>query len=298
MSALAWDRDGRDWPHRAESRFIAAAGLDWRVVQAGSGPVLLLLHGTGASAHSWRGLIPLLAERFTVIAPDLPGHAFTRGRPPGGLSLAGITAALRSLLDALDAQPALVAGHSAGAAIALELARQANPNLPVVGFNPALMPFPGLAARLFPALAKLLFVNPLVPRIFSRMARAPGETERFLARSTGSRIDAEGLRAYAALLGNARHCEGALGMMANWDLAAFAARLPGVANPVLLVQGERDSAIPLASVERACALLPKCSLAVAKRLGHLAHEEDPAMAASHILAFAHAHGIMAGELAG
>lgn len=293
MSALDWNREGRDWPQREDSRFVRTRGLEWRVVQTGSGPTVLLLHGTGASAHSWRGLVPLLAREFTVIAPDLPGHAFTRGRPTAGLSLAGITSALEALLAELDCGPALIVGHSAGAAIALDLANRTRPGLPVVGFAPALMPFPGLAARLLPALAKVLFVNPFVPRIFAAMARGPGEAERFLVRSTGSRIDAEGVRCYATLLGNSRHCEGALGMMASWDLAALADRLPAIVNPTLLVHGASDTAIPLSSVERACALLPGCTLAIAERLGHLAHEEVPTAAAERIRAFASAHAIAA-----
>ena len=44
----------------------------------GEGPDIVLLHGTGASTHSWRALIPLLAERYRVTAIDLPGHGFTR----------------------------------------------------------------------------------------------------------------------------------------------------------------------------------------------------------------------------
>jgi magnesium chelatase accessory protein len=73
----------------------------------------------------------------------------------------------------------LVVGHSAGAAIALQLvhdgvADHGGAGVPVIGFNPALMPFPGLAAQLFPSLARLLFVNPLVPRMLAGIARLPG----------------------------------------------------------------------------------------------------------------------------
>jgi magnesium chelatase accessory protein len=292
MRALDWNREGRDWPQRENTRFVDTSGLKWRIVQAGAGPTVLLLHGTGASAHSWRGIIALLGADFTVLAPDLPGHGFTRGRPPKGLSLEGISGALEALLCELENHPALIVGHSAGAAIALDLASRRRPDLPVIGFSPALMPFPGLAARLFPALAKMLFVNPFVPRIFAAMARAPGEAERFLVRSTGSRIDAEGLRCYATLLGDSRHCEGALGMMANWNLAALAERLPAIRNPALLVHGGNDTAIPLASVTEACALLPHGTLEMAIGLGHLAHEEDPAGAAERIRAFARAHAIL------
>lgn len=66
-----------NWPHRDCSQFIEAAGLSWHVQRMGEGPALLLLHGTAAATHSWAGLMPLLARRFTVIAIDLPGHGFT-----------------------------------------------------------------------------------------------------------------------------------------------------------------------------------------------------------------------------
>jgi magnesium chelatase accessory protein len=294
-SRLRWESEGRGWPQRQTSHFVDTTGVTWRVVRDGAGPTLLLLHGTGSSAHSWAGTIPELSRHFTVIAPDLPGHAFTRGRPRGGMSLHAIFQALSELMASLEAKPVIVVGHSAGAAIALEYARQLDPDLPVIGFNPALMPFPGIAARLFPAIAKLLFVNPFAPRLFARMARVPGETERFLIRATGSRIPYESVRCYRTLLGNSRHCEGALEMMATWNLPALAAALPTVRNPVLLIHSRQDSAIPLEQAREAAALLPQGALVVEEGLGHLAHEENPAMAAQHIVAFARAQGVLKQE---
>jgi len=293
MSApLDWDRDGRNWPQRAESRFVEAGGMTWRVVQKGRGPTLLLLHGTGASAHSWSGLIPALAEHFTVLAPDLPGHGFTRGRAVGSASLTNMARMLAGLTGVLGSKPAMIGGHSAGAAIALQFASREGAKVPIIGFNPALTPFPGIAQRLFPTLAKLLFVNPFAPRIFAGMMSAPFATERFLLRATGSRIDAQSLQCYGALLGNSRHCEGALGMMASWDLAALADLLPTIDNPVLLVHSRGDAAIPVSAVERANALLPHGVLAIDDTLGHLAHEEDSARAVRHILAFAEAQDVL------
>ena len=72
MSALDWSREGLIWPHREASHFVAAGAARWHVQRMGSGPPLLLLHGTGASVHSWRGLMPLLAQSHDVIACDLP----------------------------------------------------------------------------------------------------------------------------------------------------------------------------------------------------------------------------------
>ncbi|MFB0613027.1 alpha/beta fold hydrolase BchO [Aurantiacibacter poecillastricola] len=289
--SLRWESDGRDWPLREHSRFVPTGSLRWHAQVMGHGPAILLLHGTGAATHSWRDMAPLLASDYTVIAPDLPGHGFTQGRPRGGLTLDGISSALEDLLSALDIKPAMVVGHSAGAAIGLQLAKRAQGDIPVVGFNPALLPFPGPAANLFPALAKMLFVNPLVPRFFARMLRVPGETERFLKRATGSTIDARGLACYETLLTNSRHCAGALGMMANWDLQAFADTLPANDCPALLVHWSGDSAVPGWSAKEAAGLLPRGEVCVLPRLGHLAHEEEPGAACEIIRQFAADHGI-------
>ncbi|MDF8335745.1 alpha/beta fold hydrolase BchO [Novosphingobium cyanobacteriorum] len=281
-SAPRWDIEGRSWPHRLSSHFVETPGLIWHVQQMGQGPVALLLHGTGAATHSWRSVMPLLADGFTIIAPDLPGHGFTRGRPTGGLTLTAMACAIGHLLVKLEALPMVIAGHSAGAAIALQMSLANSAQTPVVGLNPALMPFPGLAARLFPSLARMLFVNPLVPRMLAGIARMPGETERFLLRATGSTIDAQGLAGYRALMSTAAHCGSAMEMMASWDLETLSRQYASIAAPVMLVHSDGDSAVPLASVEKAAALLPNARLEVLPGLGHLAHEERPDLAAQFI----------------
>ena len=74
---LSLDIHGKDWPLRQHSRTVTAGGLSWHVQIMGTGPVLLMLHGTGASTHTWRALMPELAKHYTIVAPDLPGHGFT-----------------------------------------------------------------------------------------------------------------------------------------------------------------------------------------------------------------------------
>ncbi|WP_271078459.1 alpha/beta fold hydrolase BchO [Aurantiacibacter sp. MUD61] len=280
-----------NWPNAEASRFVTAGGLDWHVQQVGEGPSLLLLHGTGASCHSWAGVMEKLAQDFTLIVPDLPGHGFTAGSLRGGPTLPNVTKALSALMDELGQHPDAIAGHSAGVAIALDYARTHAPKIPVIGFGPAITPFPGLAAKLFPAMAKMLFVNPLVPRIFAATTRIPGETERFLRRATGSTIAPEYLACYEALLGNHRHCEGALEMMANWDLDTFSEGLGEVSNPVLLVHGRKDKAVPTGAVDGAASRLPNAKLTLLDNLGHLAHEEAPQTAAQLINGFANEHPI-------
>ena len=270
-SPPSWRADGGDWPNREHSRFVAAGGVRWHVQVAGSGPVVLLLHGTGAATHSWRDVLPVLAGRFTVVAPDLPGHGFTSALTSP--TLPAMAAAVAALTAALGVDPALVVGHSAGAALALKLSLAAP--VPVVAFNGALLPFPGMAAAIFPTLARLLFVNPVVPALFAWQARSPGAVERLLG-STGSTLDARGTELYARLFRRADHVAGALAMMANWDLAALAADYPKLTSPLRLVVGERDTTVPPQVSRDVAGRVPGAEVVALPALGHLAHEEDPA----------------------
>ncbi len=286
---LNWERDGRAWPHREASRFVESDALRWHVQvmgpELGTAPILLLLHGTGASCHSWRGVMPALADRYTLVAPDLPGHGFTGSLPDARMTLPGMGDAVIGLVDALGIEPDAIIGHSAGAAIALAMALARFPETPIIGLNPALAPFPWPATQVFPAMARLLALNPLVPKLFSGMTRIAGDTEGFIERSTSSRIDRVGARCYAVLLGNSRHARAALSMMANWDLDPLERALPEIANPVLLIHARGDNAVPLSGVEAAARKLPDATLEVLDGLGHLAHEERPEEVAQLIAEF-------------
>lgn len=289
-----WEREGRDWPNRAASRFVDVDRLRWHVQIAGAGPVVLLLHGTGAATHSWRDLMPLLARDFTVVAPDLPGHGFTSGRPAGGLAMPAMARSVAALMTALELTPALIVGHSAGAAITARMAIDGAGKVPMVGLNAALMPFPGLAAKIFPTLARMLFVNPFAPHIFAGIARQAGEAGRFLTRSTGSKVDAAGADLYGRLFATPGHCAGAITMMADWDLEALAADLPRLAAPVLLIHGDGDAAIPASSARAAVTLVPGATVDVLPGLGHLAHEEAPELVAARIVVFAREQKVIGG----
>lgn len=292
MPPPRWQTDGRDWPHRESSRFVEAGGVRWHVQVAGGGPVLLLLHGTGASTHSWRDLVPALTSRFTVVAPDLPGHGFTSAlsRP----TLPAMARAVAALTVELGLSPALIAAHSAGVAIALRLTIDVAP-VATIGFGGALLPFAGIAAKLFPTMARLLFVNPFAPAIFAAQARDRSTVARFLARSTGSTLDAHGIDLYARLFARSDHVAGALAMMANWDLDSLKRDLPRVAAPVRLVHGDRDAAVPVGSVREAAKLIPAADVDVLHTLGHLAHEERPDVAVAAIIAAADRAGITGGR---
>jgi magnesium chelatase accessory protein len=278
-----WERDGRAWPNRDKSRFVDAGGLTWHVQIAGQGPVLLLIHGTAASSHSWGDLLPLLAERFTVVAPDLPGHGFTSAPAPEALSLPGMSAAVGALVQRLGLSPEIAVGHSAGAAI---LARMSLDGLIVprllISLSGALLPLRGLAGKWFSPAAKLLARSSLAPRMVALRARRNLDGMQRLVDGTGSKLTPEGIALYRLLVSSPGHVAAALNMMANWELETLQRDLPRLVPELLLVGFSNDKTVPPEEAERAHALLPRARLVVLGGYGHLAHEEDAARIAELI----------------
>lgn len=315
---LSWNRDGADWPLRESSRFITEGHLRWHVQQLrpswvteressaapanpGTGRTRLwLLHGTGASTHTWRDVAPILAQHHEVISVDLPGHAFTRGAVDEDLTLPGMAKALMRLHAALQDMPYAAAGHdpvtrpaprprdcwighSAGAAVALQIMRM-NPTIApqVVSLNGALLPWGGPAANLFMPMARALATHPWSTRFFLWNARRPGTVDALL-QDTGSVIDERGHRLYERLAHNEAHLRSVLRMMAQWELEPFARDLPLLQGRVTLISSALDRTVPPSVSERAARQISGARLVALPRWGHLGHEEAPAEWASLIL---------------
>ncbi len=266
----------KDWPHRAASAFVEAGGLRWHVQRLGSGPTVLLVHGAAASTHSFRDLADALTSEFDVVMVDLPGHGFTGAMDAP--TLPRVAQALGALLRRIGADPAMAAGHSAGAAVVLRMTLDAliSPEA-LAGFAPALQPYGGAADGLASRLTKVAFVNPIAPRLLSLHA-SPDRVRKIIAR-TGSHLDDAGVDYYVRLLKRPEHVAGALRMMANWNLRPLLEDLPALSVPVTFVVGETDQATPAADAER---LAKRLKAARGVRLpdeGHLAHEQHPQVAA-------------------
>lgn len=279
--ALDFDRDGLDWPNREASRFVDAAGIRFHVQVMGQGTPLLLLHGTGSSTHSWRDVMPRLAERFTVIAPDLPGHGFTRFASARDLSRGGMAHAISALLRVLDLVPNRAVGHSAGAAILLDIVGKKLSAIPdLVSLNGAFFPVSGLGGHFFSPLAKLVTGFGFIPRLVTAMADKRS-VERLL-RDTGSDVNARGIGLYQRLFSSESHVAGTLRMMAEWTLTDTEDQLRSLQSRLHLVKSLGDRTVPPSMADRVAALVPHPHLITIPRLGHLAHEERPDLAAQII----------------
>ena len=291
MSGLSFAKEGADWPLREASRFVAAGGFQWHIQELGAGPPLLLLHGTGGATHSWRGLAPLLAPEFRLLAPDLPGHGFTTSRHALDLSLTGISKAVAALVGKLSFAPRVVVGHSAGAAVLAHLIARGviAPDL-FVAINGAFLPFEGWAGRVFPVVAKLLQLNPFSGRLFAWSADRA--TVQKMLHGMGSKLDARGVDLYTRLMSDPSHCAGALGMMANWDLKEMPRDLAKLKCPILLIVGANDRAVPPSDAPRVAQMALRATVKLLPGVGHLAHEEQPETVAKLIRAAAVEAGVL------
>jgi pimeloyl-ACP methyl ester carboxylesterase len=102
---------------------ITLHGHSVRYRMAGEGPVIVLIHGITSTSDTWRDVMPWLAERHTVIAPDLLGHGES-AKPRGDYSLGAFAAGVRDLTMALGIERATVVGHSLGGGVAMQFAYQ------------------------------------------------------------------------------------------------------------------------------------------------------------------------------
>ena len=288
---MKWETDGRDWPNRRASKFVASGAHVWHVQRmsaknARSAPTALLLHGAGASTHSWRDVMPNLARDHDVIAVDLPGHGFTNLGSRARSGLDAMARDLEALLKSLKVQPDILVGHSAGAAIAMRLALDLkNGPKALVSLNGALDPYGGIGGLMFPITARLLSMNPFAGFAVSQMA-AHETGVRALIMTTGSRLDDRGVELYRRLIGDAAHVDATIAMMARWDIAPLLTEIASIDIPMLMVAGSRDM---VTAPKTAREIADRCRLAeflAAPGYGHLHHEEAPAEVADAIRAYA------------
>ncbi|NBS67003.1 MAG: alpha/beta fold hydrolase [Betaproteobacteria bacterium] len=248
---LDWQVDGLDWPNRVSSRFISAAGLLWHVQEFSTArrdaPVILLLHGT---------------------ASEMP-------MPPSGQSLTGMAQRVAALMKQMQLSPDLIVGHSAGAAVAARMVLDGSVQpAALVSLNGAFIRFGGMAGAIFSPLARLMATGSLTAKFFAWQANDPVVIQR-LMRSTGSVIDATGMRLYQRLMQSPAHVRAALAMMAHWDLYALERDLPNLSIPVWLVAAENDLTVPPQQAAVVAKRLPQAQRVLWPMLGHLAHEESP-----------------------
>ncbi len=247
---------------------------------AGSGPVLLLIHGMAGSATTWRQVMPALAQRFTVIAPDLLGHGQS-DKPQGDYSLGAFACTLRDLLVALGHESATVVGQSLGGGVAMQFSYQypeRTERLVLVGSGGLgrevnsvlrLLSLPGSEAVL--RLACAAAVRGAIESVGSGAARVglrPAPVVAELWRSYSSLGDDATRGAFLRTLRAVVDPRGqAVSASNRLHLAAEV--------PTLIVWGDADPIIPVEHAYAAHDSIPGSQLEIFEGVGHYPHCEEP-----------------------
>ena len=284
MSGTTEELVPADWPHREHSRFVSVGALDWHVQVAGTGPTLVLLHGSGSSGHSWADLVPTLMGCATLVIPDLPGHGFTRGATRASLTLPQIALALDALLTRLELAPArLVVGHSAGAALALRWALDSTrPPRSLVGFNASLIPPPAAYQQLLAPLITPVATSHWATSLLAGLSSQTRVIDRLLD-STQSAIPEWQRARYARLFSDPAHVRGTMGLMAGADLVSILRGGERLGIPLTFVLGTVDRWVPCGPLRKIVEESFGTARIVAWEGGHLLHEAEPLRAAQLIL---------------
>ncbi|MFH9613098.1 alpha/beta fold hydrolase [Streptomyces pratensis] len=272
---------GRQTEHSAElsHRIIHGYRRAYRI--AGEGPAILLIHGIGDSSATWAEVIPELARRNTVIAPDLLGHGAS-DKPRADYSVAGYANGIRDLLGVLGIERATLVGHSLGGGVAMQFAyqypertdrlilvsaggvgREVNPvlravSLPGADLMLSTLRLPGMRSQvgLFTRMMKLLDTDlgQDAGELLDLVDALPDATSRSAFIST--------LRAVVDWRGQAvtmlDRCYLAQGM------------------PTLLLWGSRDGVVPVHHAYGAHAAIPGSRLEIFEGAGHFPFHADPA----------------------
>jgi pimeloyl-ACP methyl ester carboxylesterase len=269
----------REGPFRV--RYVTVHGYRRAYVKAGTGPVLLLIHGIGDSSDSWRPVLEQLAQHHTVVAPDLLGHGRSE-KPRADYTVAGYANGMRDLLSVLEIDRATVVGHSLGGGVAAQFAYQ----FPERCERLVLVGSGGVGRTVSPllrvaavpgaeALMPLLGTPPL--KLLSRLGAG---LLRFLDTALGR--DAEEILAVFDALPNTEARRAILRTLrsgVDWQgqvitMLDRAYMAEGV--PTLIIWGRRDAIIPLGHGRLAHMAFPGSELVIFDEGGHFPHHTDPA----------------------
>ncbi len=271
-------------------RDVALPSLQFRTIHghrrafriAGSGPALLLIHGVGDNSTTWNSVHAKLAQRFTVIAPDLLGHGES-DKPRADYSLAAFANGMRDLLAVLGIDRVTLVGHSLGGGIAAQFAYQ----------------YPHMVERLV-LVSSGGVTNDVTPAL--RLAAMPMGAEALAALRVPGAVPALQLagRAVKTLFGTTkfgRDLPSGIDLLARLQdpaaLSAFSRTVRAVVDsrgqfvtmldraylmpsvPKQIIWGEDDVVIPVSHARMAHEAMPESRLEIFEDSGHMPFHDHP-----------------------
>lgn len=250
---------------------------------AGNGPVLLLIHGIGSNSTSWTPVHSALAQRFTVIAPDLLGHGES-DKPRTDYSLGAFANDMRDLLGTLGIDRVTIVGHSYGGGVAMQFAYQ-YPHL----VERIVLVSPGGVAEDVSAALRLAAL-PMAGEALA-MLRLPGARRaiRFLGRAASGNLlgatkfgreivdavdlledlrESDAVAAFTRTLRSAVDGRGQFVTMLNRSYLVQSI-------PMQLIWGDEDPVIPVDHARIAHTAMPHSQLEIFEKCGHVPFRDQP-----------------------
>jgi len=286
----------RDYSY-ADSQFLRlASGTEIHYRDNGThlggardGHVLLLVHGSNASLHTWQAWIDRLGDTYRVIALDLPGHGLTAATVEDDYSYRGMADAVHALVQHLDIDTFTLIGSSMGGGVSLDYAAQHPGRVRALVLVDSIGAPPDPAAEKSPTdrpLAFRILTTPILPTLFEHI------TPRLLVSDALRKSFSDQTYVTEAMIDRywhlARHPDvrratikrfrGYIGGMGTFDLGA-------IAPPVLILWGQDDRVIPVGSAERLASGLADSRTIIYPGVGHLPQEEAADQSAADVRAF-------------
>lgn len=265
---------GRDLSMEIESRIAAVDGEKMHYLQAGAGRPVLLIHGLFGGSFCWRLNIEQLARQSLVLAVDLPGLGLSEVRRGASCGMHAQARRLLEFLKTNDLRQVDVVGSSWGGGVATILASMTDRVRSLALAAPVnpwsrqgeerIRFFRGLTGGLLLRCGLRFsgrFHAPAVAAMYGDIARIPpGTTE-----------------GYSALVYRPGRARGLHNILRNWepDVRSLTEVMAAIQQPVMLIWGDQDRAVSLASAASMCRALPQAELQVIPGAGHLPAEEVP-----------------------
>ncbi len=264
----------------SDMRTVAGTRLHVRDTGPRQGRVVVMIHGTASSLHTWEGWAGRLEDAFRVIRFDLPGSGLSPPDPTGDYSDARSVALLSALMDDLDVPRAALIGNSLGGRIVWTFAAARPDRVERL----VLVAPDGFASPPFE-----YGEAPEIPGIFGLVEYA---LPKFMLRSNlevayadPARLDAATLDRYHDLLRAPGARRALLDRFRQTILTDPVPRLAHLDMPVLLLWGEEDGMIPVSNAADYLAVLPDARAVRLDGLGHVPQEEDPMTSLAPVRAF-------------
>lgn len=277
----------RDW---GEQKTFDYHGLKVNYYESGQGPPVLLLHGFGACAYTWRFLAPALAAEHRVINLELKGFGLSDKPRDGKYAVSDQADLVAAFIRGRDLRDLVVMGHSMGGGVALLTYFQVREDNPARIRRLVLIDSAGYPQKLpwFIRLAKVPGLNALAAKLLSpRFAAAMVLRKCYY---DNDKITEEQIDTYAyygslpgapeAVAQTARQL-----LLEEGEMAALIARYRTISVPVLLIWGAEDEVVPLEVGKRFNRDIPDSELVVIPRCGHIPLEEEPRATARNVVEF-------------